>query len=465
MRGWQRMSKKKEPQRMNHEKHEKKSKGLVPGLRFPEFRDAGAWEAEVLSKIYVFKVTNSYSRDMLNYEKGLVKNIHYGDIHTKFSTLFDIQNEKVPFINPSESIEMIKEDCYCIEGDMVFADASEDLADVGKSIEIVNLNNERLLSGMHTLLARQKENKLVLSFGGHLFKSSRIRKQIQKESQGAKVLGISAGRLSGIEVCYPSYKNEQQKIADCLSSLDELITAEAQKLDMFKVHKKGLMQQLFPAEGETVPRLRFPEFRAAREWKEYQFGKLIKVNSGKGFKAAEYSKHGIRLVQIENIGYGLIKWNDNTIYLPQDYSIEFPELVLRQGDIVLALNRPVTNNELKIAQLKKKDEPSLLYQRVGKLELLSVSLADDFAFHLCQLFIKKFVVEQSIGSDQPFISVLSLYAQVILIPSPKEQQRIADCLTSLDELITAQAQKIDTLKDHKKGLMQGLFPSADEVGV
>ena len=187
----------------------------------------------------------------MNYEKGSVKNIHYGDIHTKFSTSFDIQNEKVPFINPSESIEMIKEDCYCIEGDMVFADASEDLADVGKSIEIVNLNNERLLSGMHTHLARQKENKLVLSFGGHLFKSSRIRKQIQKESQGAKVLGISAGRLSGIEVCYPSYKNDQQNIADWLSSLDELITAEAQKIDTLKAHKKGLMQGLFPSADEV----------------------------------------------------------------------------------------------------------------------------------------------------------------------------------------------------------------------
>lgn len=141
----------------------------VPELRFPDFRCNGEWETELMDELYVFKATNSYSRDMLNYKKGSVKNIHYGDIHTRFSTLFDIQNENVPFINPSESIEKIKADCYCIEGDMVFADASEDLSDVGKSIEIVNVNNERLLSGQHTLLARQKENKLVLGFGGYLF--------------------------------------------------------------------------------------------------------------------------------------------------------------------------------------------------------------------------------------------------------------------------------------------------------
>ncbi len=96
--------------------------------------------------------------------------------------------------------------------------------------------------------------------------------QIKKEAQGAKVLGISAGRLSNIEVAFPSDKKEQQKIADCLSSIDELITAQTQKLDALKAHKKGLMQQLFPAEGETVPKLRFPEFRDAGEWGTQELG-------------------------------------------------------------------------------------------------------------------------------------------------------------------------------------------------
>lgn len=224
----------------------------VPKLRFPEFRDAGEWDNEPLENLYSFKVTNSYSRDQLNYENGSVKNIHYGDIHTKFSTLFNIENELVPFINSSESLEKIKTECYCVEGDMIFADASEDLEDVGKSIEIIHLNNEKLLSGLHTLLARQKDKKLIIGFGGYLFKSNRIRMQIKKESQGAKVLGISAGRLSNIEVAFPSNKKEQQKIADCLSSIDELITAQTQKLGALKAHKKGLMQQLFPTADEIV---------------------------------------------------------------------------------------------------------------------------------------------------------------------------------------------------------------------
>ncbi len=218
----------------------------VPKVRFPEFRESGDWHIEPLEELYSFKTTNSYSRDMLNYESGLVKNIHYGDIHTKFSKLFDIEKETVPFINSSESLEKIKSESYCVEGDIIFADASEDLDDIGKSIEIVNVSNEKLLSGMHTLLARQKYKKLIIGFGGHLFKSNRIRTQIQKEAQGTKVLGISAGRLANIEITFPFDKNEQQKIADCLSSLDDLITTQTKKLDTLKTHKKGLMQQLFP---------------------------------------------------------------------------------------------------------------------------------------------------------------------------------------------------------------------------
>jgi len=218
----------------------------VPRLRFPEFQDSGEWEVREVGDIYDFKVTNSFSRENLNYVTGDVKNIHYGDIHTKFSTLFDISKEEVPYINLDVPINKIKAECYCVEGDIIFADASEDLNDVGKSIEIVNLNNEKLVSGLHTLLARQKEKRLIIGFGGYLFKSNPIRKQIQRKSQGAKVLGISVGRISNVIISFPQNPAEQQKIAACLSSLDALMTAQGEKIALLKQHKKGLMQVLFP---------------------------------------------------------------------------------------------------------------------------------------------------------------------------------------------------------------------------
>lgn len=218
----------------------------VPKLRFAEFEKDAEWEKEAFGNVYDFKVTNSFSRALLNYEKGEVKNIHYGDIHTKFNTLFDIDEENVPFINSDVSIESIKEENYCLVGDIIFADASEDVNDIGKSIELTNLNNQRLLAGLHTLLARQKQSDLAIGFGGYLFKSDCIRKQIQKEAQGAKVLGISKTRINDVLISFPKNKKEQKKIASCLSSLDELIKAEADKIEQLQQHKKGLMQGLFP---------------------------------------------------------------------------------------------------------------------------------------------------------------------------------------------------------------------------
>lgn len=223
------------------QKEEKK-----PNYRFPGFEDDGDWIQTSLGKVYKFHVTNSFSRENLNYEIGSVKNIHYGDIHTKFSTLFDITNEDVPYINEDISIEKIKQDSYCVEGDIIFADASEDLDDIGKSFEIVNLNGEKLVSGLHTLLARQRKNLLAVGFGGYLFKSDWIRKQIQRESQGAKVLGISVTRISEILISFPKSRIEQQKIASCLFALDELIVAQTKKIIDLKLHKKALMQRLFP---------------------------------------------------------------------------------------------------------------------------------------------------------------------------------------------------------------------------
>ena len=218
----------------------------VPKVRFKEFEDDGEWSKGNVGDIYDFKVTNSFAREYLNYKNGKVKNIHYGDIHTKFNTLFDITKEDVPFINPDVDIKKIRKESYCIEGDMIFADASEDMVDIGKSIEIINLNNEKLVSGLHTILARQKEMKLTVGFGGYLFKSDWIRKQIQREAQGAKVLGISATRISNVQISYPSNPKEQQHIVACLSSLDDFITAQTEKIEQLKQHKKGLMQGLFP---------------------------------------------------------------------------------------------------------------------------------------------------------------------------------------------------------------------------
>jgi type I restriction enzyme S subunit len=221
----------------------------LPRLRFPEFREG--WEPTPFNKLYEFQSTNNYSRDQLTYESGNVKNIHYGDIHTRFQTSFRLAHETVPYVNGSLASDEFDADAYCVEGDMIFADASEDLNDVGKSIEIVSLNGEQLVSGSHTILARPKPKGIAIGFGAYLFKSRSVRAQIEKEAQGTKVMQISPRRLAGITLLLPRDKAEQQRIAACLGSLDAALAAEAQALTALRTHKKGLMQQLFPSpEGD-----------------------------------------------------------------------------------------------------------------------------------------------------------------------------------------------------------------------
>ena len=421
---------------------------LVPKLRFPEFQGADGWASEPMGKVYSFKGNNSLSRDKLNYLTGSVRNIHYGDIHTKFSTHFDITKELVPFVNESEK-SVIRDENLCAEGDIIFADASEDMADIGKSIELVSLNGERVVSGLHTILARQTGDRIALGFGGHLFKSGWVRAQIQREAQGAKVLGISSTRMRNLHLPLPYDKAEQQKIADCLSSLDELITAQARKVDALKTHKKGLMQQLFPREGETQPRLRFPEFRDAGEWKETVAGKLFSNRVERG-----NSSLPIYSVTMTD---GMVPRSslDRRI---DDIAESSANKTVRKGDIAYNMMR-MWQGALGVAPEDCMVSPAYI---VLKPRAANTAF---FSYMFKQPQMLQLLTAHSRGLTEDRLRLyFDDFAKVpLLCPSVEEQSRIADFLFSLDELVAIESEELETLKTHKKGLMQQLFPSAEAV--
>ena len=438
----------------------------IPKLRFPEFARGDEWKIEAFGSVYGFESTNSFSRDNLNYDAGEVKNIHYGDIHTKFSTLFDINKEMVPFINRSIPIDKIKPESYCMIGDMIFADASEDLKDIGKSIEIINLNNERLLSGLHTLLARQKSSKLVVGFGGHLFTTNSIRKQIQREAQGAKVLGISATRLSNIFICFPENKLEQRKIASCLSSLDDLISAHTQKMEALKAHKKGLMQQLFPAEGERVPKLRFTNFKDSGEWESHPLSDFISsldagVSVNSGDRPAADEELGI--LKTSCVTNGVFEPMENKVVAEELEIGRLKESVSRNTIIISRMNTPalVGANAYIDIDISNIFLPDRLWAAKPKLNANMRFIAHI----LSSVKGRKALAELATGTSDSMknISKPDVLDMKILAPGAQEQREIADCLSSLDVLITEQIKKIQQLRDHKKGLMQGLFPNFDKV--
>jgi len=208
------------------------------GSGFPD------WEEEKLGEVLDWVKTNSLSRENLNYDSGIVQNIHYGDIHGKFKSQFRLKDEEVPYITDLEFVSNLDDESFCKVGDLVIADASEDYADIGKTIEIIEVEPKKLVAGLHCFIARPKENLLTVGFSGYLFQTENVRNQIRKIAQGISVLGISKFNLGNILLPYPR-PLEQEKIANFLTAIDRKIEAISRQLDRTEQFKKGLLQKMF----------------------------------------------------------------------------------------------------------------------------------------------------------------------------------------------------------------------------
>ena len=271
-------------------------------------------------------------------------------------------------------------------------------------------------------------------------------------------------------VLLPDIKTgEQQKIADCLNSLDELIAAQARKVDALKTHKNGLMQQLFPREGETQPALRFPEFQAQGDWTTSSIQELIDKkfivghldgNHGSLYpRAEEFSDSGVPYISATSFNNGGIDFG-RCKFLPMERAAQFKKGVARDGDILFAHNATVGP----VAKLNTKQDFVILSTSLTYFRCNRAHLSNDFL--QCALVSPGFVdqcarvMSQSTRNQIPITTQRTFSLQ---LPTLSEQLRIADCVASLDDLITVGAQELDTLKTHKKGLMQQLFPAAEEV--
>ncbi len=191
------------------------------------------------------------------------------------------------------------------------------------------------------------------------------------------------------------------------------------------------------------------------EWEVCEFRNYLDIKSGKGFRMEEYSESGIKLLRIDNVSHGKIMW-DTIAFLPNDYETEYPDLMLNEGDILLALNRPITQNKLKIAILKYTDIPAILYQRVGKITF-NKNVDRLYVYYWLNQFLPTFILRKAVGSDQPFINLTDLRNLTFFLPSEAEQQKIASILSKVDEQIEQTEQIIEKTETLKKGLMQKLL--------
>ena len=423
---------------------------LVPQLRFGEF--LGEYSPTTFGELYSFTSTNSLSRDKLNYEKGEVFNIHYGDIHTKFKSLFFLKKETVPFINEDINLSKIKEEQYCKVGDIVIADASEDYNDIGKSIELIDIANAKILAGLHTFRARPYTKKTAVGYFNYLLKSWNLRKQIMMIAQGTKVLGLSTKRFSKLKLNIPT-KPEQKKIATFLSAIDKKIQQLSRKKALLEEYKKGLMQQLFSGE------LRFKNENGEDfgDWELKKLGEVGRTFNGLTGKTKEDFGRGEPYIQYKQI-FKNSKINVSDFGLV-DVGEDSKQKTAKYGDVFFTTSSE-TPNEIGTS--------SVLLDKVENLYLnsfcfgfrpksLTVLTPDFSRYFFRSQNIRRKIVKLAQGSTRYNMSKVEFMKMSFLIPSAKEQQKIANYLSSFDKKIETLNTQITKAKTFKKGLLQQLF--------
>ena len=239
---------------------------------------------------------------------------------------------------------------------------------------------------------------------------------------------------------------EQQKIVDCIFSLDELIEATAQKVGALKEHKKGLMQRLFPAEGKNVPDLRFPEFQGMNGWeKTYIYEECPNPYSGGTPKTTEKKYYGGNIPFIRSAEIGKDK---TELSITQEGLNNSSAKMIQKGDLLIALYG-ANSGDIAISKIDGAINQAILCLKAKSNNLF---------IYYTLLKKQKYIVSKYLQGGQGNLSGEIIKSIDFYIPQEIEQQKIADCLSSLDELIEATSRKVEILKEHKKGLMQQLFP-------
>lgn len=406
---------------------------LVPKLRFPEFRNSDDWRPETMSGVATVVMGSSPKSECYNEsQNGLPLLQGNADIKNRLSA---------PRIFTSE---ITKE---CQVGDILMS-VRAPVGSIAKSIHHACIG--RGIAAIHAKQPNCQEflYQWLLSYEPRWVNIS----------QGGTFDAINSDDLKHVGLTTPK-PAEQQKIAECLSSLDELMAAQARKVDALKTHKKGLMQQLFPREGETQPRLRFPEFRDAGEWEVNRLDELVDIQSG-----ATPSKAN------PTFWNGSVPWvsakDMKRLYL-EDAEDHISAEAIDHG---ARLVPPGTLLILTRGMTLLKDVPICVLSREMSFnqDVKGLRTKDGFdELFLAWILIgnkhRLLAMVNVAGHGTGKLDTDELKALELAVPSITEQKRIASCLSSLDALITAETNKLEALKTHKKGLMQQLFPSPENI--
>ena len=396
---------------------EQKNK-IVPELRFPEFVKDGEWNQESISS--TCEVLNNRRKPITGSERK--KGIY-------------------PYYGASGIIDYV--DNYIFDEKLLLI--GEDGAKWGAYENTAFIVDGKYWVNNHAHVLKP------IGITHKLLESYLVKLDIHSFITGAAPPKLTLGKLKEIPIPVPKNPKEQQKIADCLTSLDELITAHNDKLETLKNHKKGLLQNLFPQEGQTVPNYRFPEFMNDGDWEIKTVSEVAYYENGKAHEQHIIINGKYKVVNSKFISTDgeVVKYTNEALCLADI------------NDTLMVLSDVPNGRAIAKCFYVDKSNTYTVNQRICKLKPLDIN--GKILYYL--LNRNPYFLAFDDGVKQTNLKNDDVLNCEIVLPKKtkiqKEQQKIADCLLAVDNLITAQTEKIEQLKAHKKGLMQGLFPKID----
>ena len=395
----------------------------VPHLRFPEF--SGEWKKVNVSKLLDFYSTNSLSWEQLDYNNGKIKNLHYGLIHKGLSTMIDVFSASLPYIKEGtipKSYTLFK------EGDVAFADASEDTNDVAKAIEVINCDGQQIVSGLHTIHGRDNSNQTVIGYKGYAFASDSFHKQIRRIAQGTKVFSISIRNFDEVYIGVPS-KDEQTKIAKLLIAIDERIATQNKIIEDLKKLKSAIIDQLY----------------SAIKGKGYSYRQIFEIVNERN-KQLEYSN-----ILSASQEKGMVNREDLNLDIQFERSNINTYKVVRKGDYVIHLR----SFQGGYAFSDKIGVCSPAYTILRPNDLLEFRYLS--YYFTSQKFIKSLIIVTYGIRDGRSINVEEWLDMKTTIPQKEQQRHIVDTIRNIEKKIENEELYASYLSKQKQYLLRQLF--------
>ena len=404
-------------------------------MRFPEFH--GEWEKCKVSDLLDFYSTNSLSWDQLEYGTDNMLNLHYGLIHVGLPTMVDLSKDILPAIkkeNEPKNFEL------CKEGDIAFADASEDTNEVAKAIEFYTLEDKAVVCGLHTIHGRDKSNKTVVGYKGYAFSSTAFHHQIRRIAQGTKIYSISAKNFDECYIGIPS-KEEQTKIAKLLRLIDERIATQSKLIEKLESLIKGLNDSLYAQYGGKVLT---------------SFAELGTSYSGLSGKSAQDFGSGKPFITYLNV-YSNNVINENEF---QYVAIKDDEKqnVAEYGDVLFTLSSE-TPREVGIGSVYLGKEKVYLNSFCFGIHITNAEIAFPpyLSYYVSSTPFRKFVYPYAQGSTRFNLCKADFEKASIKLPTLENQKRIYSILSHINNKIITERQMLDLYNSQKQYLLRQMF--------